>query len=263
MLGAIIGDIAGSRFEWHNIKTKDFTLFTEQCFPTDDSIMTLAVAKAVLEKDKTQKSLSSLSIKYMQEFGRRYPHAGYGVRFAEWLEKDDPAPYNSFGNGAAMRVSPCAYAAKSLEEAVSMSNEVTSVSHNHIEGMKGAEALTAAVYMALNGRSVSAIKDYIDKNYYEIDFTLDQIRPSYAFDESCQGTVPQALAAFFESTSFEDAVRNAVSLGGDSDTLACIAASVAGAYYGIPVYIRRTALKFLDDNLKGVLFAFEKRFLQA
>lgn len=260
MLGAIVGDIIGSRFEWHNIKNKDFTLFTEKCFPTDDSIMTIAVAKALLEKDKN--SLSKLAIKYMQSFGRRYPHAGYGMRFADWLCQDDPKPYNSFGNGAAMRASPCAYAASSLEEALSFAKQVTQVSHNHAEGIKGAEALTAATYMAINGSSIEKIKSAIEKDYYKIDFTLDEIRPSYVFDESCQGTVPQALAAFFESASFEDAVRNAISLGGDSDTIACITAAVAGAYYGIPIYIRKTALKYLDKHLKKTLFEFEDRFLQ-
>ncbi|MDO5022900.1 MAG: ADP-ribosylglycohydrolase family protein, partial [Eubacteriales bacterium] len=228
MLGAIIGDIIGSRFEWDNIKSKEFTLFTERCFPTDDSIMTLAVAAALLEKHEKGGDLPKLAIKYMQDFGRRYPHAGYGVNFTKWLKEENPKPYNSFGNGAAMRVSPCAMVAHSLEEALDLAEQVTAISHNHREGIKGAKALTTATYMAVSGRGIKEIKNAIEKDYYDIDFTLDEIRSDYSFDETCQGTVPQSLAAFFESTSYEDAIRNAISIGGDSDTVACITGAVAG-----------------------------------
>jgi type I restriction enzyme M protein len=229
MLGAIIGDIAGSRFEWNNIKTKEFDFLTYRCHPTDDSVMTLAVAKALMESRNVQTSLSKEVVKWMQALGRKYPNSGFGGRFRKWLISESPEPYNSYGNGAAMRVSPCAYVADSLEEAKNLSRIVTEVTHNHSEGVKGAEAVTTAIYMALHGSSLLEIQDYISANYYSIAFKLDDIRSTYTFDVSCQGSVPQALEVFFESADFEDAVRNAISIGGDSDTIAAIAGSIAGA----------------------------------
>ena len=227
MLGAIIGDIVGSRFEWNNIKTKDFEFFTDKCEPTDDSIMTLAIAKAILESKKQTDKLPELTVKYMKELGRKYPNAGYGGHFGYWIRSDNSEPYNSFGNGSAMRVSACAFAADSLEEAIRLSQAVTEVTHNHLEGLKGAEATTVAIYMARTGSTIPEIKDYINKNYYKIDYTLDDIRDTYEFNETCQDTVPQSLEAFFESTDFEDAIRNAISIGGDSDTLAAITGGIA------------------------------------
>ena len=260
MLGAIIGDIAGSRFEWNNIKTKEFDLLTYRCEPTDDSIMTLAIAKAVLECNGNYHSLPEETIKYMQLLGRKYPHAGYGGHFRQWLLSDSPQPYNSYGNGAAMRVSPVAYAATSLEEVKVLSRIVTEVTHNHPEGIKGAEAVAVAIYMALHGSSVLEIQDYINANYYHITFKLDDIRPTYTFDVSCQGSVPQALEAFFESTDYEDTVRNAISIGGDSDTIAAIAGSVAEAYYGIPASLRKHGLTFLDATQLQILTDFENQY---
>ncbi len=260
MLGAIIGDVVGSRFEWDNIKTKDFELFTDDCLVTDDSVMTLAIAKAIMESNSNFENLSVKAIEYMQKLGRKYPYSGYGGNFARWLHSSNPKPYNSWGNGAAMRVSSVAFAGKSLEEVIELSKKVTEVTHNHPEGIKGAEATAVAIYMAHTGSSLEEIKKYINENYYNIDFTLDEIRDEYTFDISCQGTVPQSLAAFFESTSFEDAIRNAISLGGDSDTLAAITGSIASAYYGIPIDIRKKAIEYLDKYLSEILFEFENRY---
>lgn len=261
MLGAMIGDIAGSRFERFNIKSKEFDLFVNmRCHPTDDSIMSLAVAKAILSCRGEYSSLEAKAVECMQELGRQYPNAGYGGRFYRWLFDDAPQPYNSWGNGAAMRVSACGFAAGSIEEAIDLSAKVTGVTHNHPEGMKGAEAAAVAVYMAKNGSSMADIREYINKHYYAIGFTLDDIRDDYGFDVSCQGSVPQALEAFFESTDFEDAVRNAISIGGDSDTIAAITGGIAEAYYGIPSRLRKHALTFLDDTQLGILNEFEGKF---
>lgn len=260
MLGAIIGDTVGSRFEWHNHRSKDFDFLTYKCEPTDDSIMTLAIAKAILKSEGNVNKLSDLVVRYMQQLGRLYSDAGYGRAFRKWIRSSDPKPYGSFGNGAAMRVSPVGFAAKSLDEAKAMSKAVTKVTHNHPEGLKGAEATTVAIFMALHGKNMLEIRDYIDKNYYPMNFTLDDIRDSYQFNETCQDTVPQAMMAFFESTGFEDAIRNAISIGGDSDTLAAITGGIAEAYYGIPSEIRKHELTFLDERLLAILVEFENRY---
>lgn len=259
MLGAVIGDIVGSRFEWHNIKTKDFELFTDKCRFTDDSVMTFAIAKAILACNNNYENLSKYAILSMQELGRKYPHAGYGGRFRVWLTETNPKPYNSWGNGSAMRVSACAYVANSLEEVKNLSKAVTEVTHNHPEGIKGAEATAVAIYLARTGESIDEIKAYINENYYKIDFTLDEIRDTYEFNESCQGTVPQALEAFFESTSFEDTIRNAISIGGDSDTIAAIAGPIAEAYYGIPSEIKEKAVTYLTDEFIEILNKFDQK----
>ena len=259
MLGAIIGDVSGSRFEWENLKSKDFDLLTYRCHPTDDSNMTLAIAQAILQANGDWSKLPTLAIDSMREFGRKYPH-GYGSHFKQWLQSDHPQAYESWGNGSAMRVSPCAWVATSLEEALQLSDAVTNVTHNHPEGIKGARAITAAIWMARQGSSILAIRDHIHENYYPLDFTLDQIREDYEFDVSCQGSVPQAIEAFVESKSFEDAIRNAISIGGDSDTIAAMAGSIAEAYYGIPADIRNHALTFLDQTQLSVVNAFEQKY---
>ena len=258
MIGAIIGDIVGSRFEWDNHKSKKFKFLTYKCFATDDSIMSLAIAEAIIRCQNDFSKLGEAAVSSMQRLGRKYPHAGYGGHFMAWIYSEDPAPYNSYGNGAAMRVSPCAYAAKSFEEALQLSQKVTEVTHNHPEGIKGAEATTAAIWLARQGKSIPEIRNYIDQHYYPMDFTLDAIRPTYTFDVTCQGTVPQAIMAFLESNDFEDAVRNAISIGGDSDTVAAITGSIAQAYYGVPEEIREQALLFLDEPLLKILLDFEK-----
>ena len=260
MLGAIIGDTVGSRFEWHNHRSKDFDFLTYKCEPTDDSIMTLAIAKAILKSEGNVNKLPDLAVRYMQQLGRLYPDAGYGGAFRKWIRSNNPKPYGSFGNGAAMRVSPVGFAAKNLDEAKAMSKAVTKVTHNHPEGLKGAEATTVAIFMALHGKSMLEIRDYIDKNYYPMNFTLDGIRDSYQFNETCQDTVPQAMMAFFESTGFEDAIRNAISIGGDSDTIAAITGGIAEAYYGIPPEIRKHELTFLNERLLAILVEFENKY---
>lgn len=260
MVGAIIGDIVGSRFEWDNIKSKDFKFLTYQCFPTDDSIMTLALAQAILVSKPDHSDLSKNADECMQSIGRNYPDCGYGGGFYKWMFSDNPKPYNSYGNGAAMRVSAAGFAANSIEEAKDIAKKITEVTHNHPEGIKGAEAIAVAIYMAKTGSSLLEIRDYIDKNYYPMNFTLDGIRATYEFNETCQDTVPQAFMAFFESTDFEDAIRNAISIGGDSDTLAAICGGVAEAYYGVPLEIRRRALAFLDKRLFKILLDFENKY---
>lgn len=260
MLGAIIGDIVGSRFEWNNHRDKNFEFLTYKCFPTDDSIMSLAIAQAILVSKPNHSDLSKNAIECMQSVGRNYPDCGYGGSFYNWMFSDNPKPYNSYGNGAAMRVSPAGFAATSLEEAKELSKLVTEVTHNHPEGIKGAEATAVAIYLAKSGSSILEIRDYINDNYYPMNFTLDDIRDTYKFNETCQDTVPQALQAFFESTDFEDAIRNAISIGGDSDTLAAICGGVAEAYYGIPTDIRKHALTFLDQKLMKLLILFENKY---
>lgn len=259
MLGAIIGDIVGSRFEWDNRKSKDFKLFNYKCRPTDDTVMTLAVASALLECDGDYTGLAGATVSAMQSMGRNYPDAGYGGRFREWLKASEPKPYDSFGNGAAMRISPVGNIAGSIAEAKELSKTVTEVTHNHPEGIKGAEAVAVAIYLAKTGKSLLEIRDYIEQNYYPLDFTLADIREDYTFDVSCQGSVPQAFMAFFESTDFEDAIRNAISIGGDSDTIAAICGGIAECYYGVPAGIRAQALAFLDGRMMKILNAFENR----
>ena len=256
ILGAVIGDIVGSRFEHHNDKSKKFELFTQDCKFTDDTVMTLAVAKAFLQCREDRSDLADQAIKSMQELGRKYPSAGYGDRFRQWLQAEHPQPYCGNGNGSAMRVSPCAYVADTLEEALKFAEIITVVSHNHPDAIYGAKAAAGAVFLALHNADKAQIKKFVEENCYPMDFTLDEIRPKYRFDVSCQGSVPQAIEAFLESTDFEDAIRNAVSIGGDSDTIAAIAGSIAAAYYGVPVGISTQALLYLDQTCKDIQIRF-------
>lgn len=261
MFGAIIGDIIGSRFEFDNYKNKNFDLFDSKCHYTDDTITTLAICKALMECNKNYNILIETTIKCMQELGNIYPRAGYGEMFYNWLKSRNPQPYNSLGNGAAMRISAIAYEANSIEEVKELSNIVTAITHNHPEGLKGAEATAISIFLVRIGKSKEEIKTYIQKNYYNIDFTIDEIRESYIFNETCQGTVPYALECFFESNSFEDAIRIAISLGGDSDTISAITGSIAEAYYGIPSHIKEKAISYLDDNLYSIIKDFEMYYL--
>ena len=261
MIGAIIGDIVGSRFEFDNYRKKDFQLFHKDCFATDDSIMTLAIADAIMECKSNFSHLGEQAVKSMRTIGQPYPDCGYGGKFAQWMYGVIDGPYNSFGNGAAMRVSACGWAADSIEEAKVLSKAVTEVTHNHPEGLKGAEAIATSVYILGRKRKhKKAVRDWISDNYYDLDFTIDQIRPTYKFNETCQETVPQAIEAFLESTDFEDAIRIAVSLGGDSDTVAAITGSLAEAYYGVPNALRVEAETFLDERLKAILERFEAKY---
>lgn len=242
MYGALIGDIVGSKYEFHNIKTKDFPLFSSGCDFTDDTIMTVAVAKAILlsrreqyEKNEKGKGFQKFLVEVMQDFGRRYPHptGAYGGNFANWLSQKKPRPYGSYGNGSAMRVSPCGLVAVTMEEALALARASASVTHNHSEGIKGAEAVSAAIFLAKCGRPKEEIRQYITEHYYNLDFTLDSIRETYHFDGSCQGSVPQAIVAFLESANFEDAIRNVISIGGDCDTTGAITGSIAWVYYAV------------------------------
>ena len=258
VIGAIIGDIVGSRFEFNNHRNKEFALFTDASFVTDDSIMTLAVGKALLETEKEVKIknedyyrlLEANTIKHMQAIGRQYPDCGYGGRFSTWMFDDDPKPYNSYGNGAAMRVSPVAWVAQNEDEVKRLSFAVTKVTHNHPEGIKGAEAVALAIFLSKEGHHKRDIRTRIEQDYYTLDFMIDEIRDTYDFNETCQDTVPQALQAFFESKSFEDAIRTAISVGGDSDTIAAITGSIAEAYYGVFRHFEEDALSYLDDYLR-------------
>ena len=265
MLGAIIGDIVGSRFEFNNHRSKEFDLLTSDCFVTDDSIMTLAIAKAIMEtykrlptemrslmySEERNKLLEDLSVKYMQEIGRKYPNCGYGGLFSRWVFSDKPEPYDSYGNGAAMRVSPVGFVAQTESQAVHFAKIVTGITHNHEEGIKGATAVATAIFMARRGALKAEIFESM-KNYYALDFWIDDIRDSYEFNETCQETVPQAIKAFIESNSFEDAIRIAISIGGDSDTIAAITGSIAEAYYGIPHSLGEKALAYLNHDLRAI-----------
>lgn len=240
MFGAFIGDIVGSKYEFNNIKTKEFPLFSQGCDYTDDTIMTVAVAKAIMlsrseqrKKNGNGKGFQEFLVEVMQDFGRRYPHptGAYGGNFAKWLRQPNPKPYESYGNGSAMRVSPCGLIAVTMEEALALARASACVSHNHPEGIKGAEAVSAAIFMAKTHESKEEIRRYISEHYYNLNFTLDSIRDSYQFDGSCQGSVPQAIVAFLESENFEDAIRNIISIGGDCDTTGAITGSIAWIYY--------------------------------
>ncbi len=197
MYGAIIGDIVGSKYEFNNIKTKDFPFVSHGCEFTDDTVMTVAVAKAILRSREENSPFKTILVQEMQLLGRKYPHAGYGGMFSSWLYEEDPQPYNSFGNGSAMRVSPCGLIAVMLDEAISLARTSAEVTHNHPEGIKGAEATAAAIFLARTGKNKETIGGYICDHYYNLSQTLDEIRPTYWFNETCQNTVPQAIIAFW------------------------------------------------------------------
>lgn len=251
--GAVIGDIVGSLYEFNNIKSKDFPFWAENAFFTDDTVMTIALYMSILQhkKDKKQ-NFKRIFVWHMQKLGRKYPNLSYGFRFGNWLESNNPLPYNSYGNGSAMRVSAAAFLADSLKEAIQYARESAEVTHNHPYGVTGAVSIAIGIYMAKNGNSKKQIKDELSK-YWDLNFTLDEIRPYYKFDETCQGTVPQSIVAFLESENFEDAIRNSISIGGDSDTIAAITGSLAEAYYGIPTEMKQKVLFYLDDYLKGII----------
>lgn len=261
MLGAIIGDIVGSIYEFKNIKTKDFPLFRKECSLTDDSIMTLAIASSLLECHDDYFNIKQIAISNMQFLGQKYPRAGYGGNFLLWLYRPNPKPYNSFGNGAIMRVSPCNSISNDYNIILDCAIKVTEISHNHPQSLKAVEALTKAIFMAKNKNTKEDIKKEMQK-YYNVDTTLNQIRPSYRFDVSCDGTIVPAIIAFLESSSFEDAIRNAISLGGDSDTLAAVTGSIAEAYYGIPEEIKVQALTYFDEDQLKIYHQFVERYYE-
>ena len=248
MYGAIIGDIVGSRFEWMPHKSKEFELFTSECTPTDDSVLTVAVAEAIMSDNDFES--------HLRYWGLRYPNAGYGGAFLDWLMNDFPA-YNSYGNGSAMRVSPIGWMYESLEEIRKMARMSAEVTHNHPEGVKGAESVASAIWMARNRYNKNEIKQYIEKEFgYDLSRKLNDIRKTYRFDVTCQGSVPEAIICFLEGEDFEDTIRNAVSLGGDSDTQAAIAGSIAEAFFGIPPRLFDKCNKYLPRAMRKVVDDF-------
>lgn len=256
--GAIIGDIVGSIYEFSNIKTKNFPFFLMNGYITDDSCMTIAVADALMKWKRDDGDLQQLTIQSMRQIGFKHPNMGYGFGFAKWLFNKESEPYNSWGNGAAMRISAVGWIGNSIPEVKRLSYMVTAVSHDHIEGIKGAEATAVAIFMARTGKSKEEIAKYITDNYYDWCSSVAELQANYSWDGSCQGTVPPALQCFFESESFEDAIRNAISIGGDSDTIGAITGAVAGAYYGIPKEMIETARKYVPDDLLTIIDKFEK-----
>lgn len=260
MLGAMIGDIIGSVYEWNNWKDKRFKLFHPQCRMTDDSVMTAAVASALLSSDLTDlEQFKENLVAEMHRLGKAYPGLGYGPRFEKWLIQGDTKPYGSLANGSAMRVSPVAWVAETMEECLALAKASAEVTHDHPDGIAGAQALAGAVFLAKMGERKEVIRAFVE-NYYPLDFTLDGIREAYQFDVSCAGSVPQAIVAFLEATGYEDAIRNAVSIGGDSDTIACMAGAVAAAFYGIPKDIREEAGPFIDGEVRNVLDRFTRLY---
>lgn len=255
MIGAIAGDVIGSVHEYTRTKTKDFPLIDPKCFFTDDTVLTVALADALLhELDYTV---------MLKRYYRRYPDAGYGVAFHGWAMSDSSAPYCSYGNGAAMRVSPAAWAAEGLDEALTLAERSAAVTHNHPEGIRGAQAAAAAIFLARSGHDKDDIRRFVEATFgYDLQRTLAEIRPEYEFNETCQETVPEAITAFLEADDFEDAIRNAISLGGDADTLACITGSIAEPFFGgVPGEIRESVLLRLDEALLEIVTAFEERFM--
>ncbi len=247
MLGAVIGDMVGSVYEWDNRKSKDFSpFFHARSHPTDDSVLTIAVADVLLNKRSP--------VHAFKDWGRRYPESGWGGHFKRWLFSDETAPYGSFGNGAAMRVSPTALVGKTLDETLASARRVTEITHDHPEGIKGATATAHAIFLAYEGVELAEIRAVIQEAYgYDLERTVDGIRPGYKFDVTCQGSVPEALICVFEGTGFEDAIRNAISIGGDSDTLAAIAGGFAEARFGIPPEIAAEAWHRLPPDMRGIL----------
>ena len=256
LCGAIAGDIIGSVYEWNRTKNADFYLFTPFSKFTDDTVMTVANADWLLTDD-------NLWV-IMQDYGNRYPHAGYGGMFRNWLREEEPKPYNSFGNGSAMRVSPIGWAFNTLEETLAAAKQSAEVTHNHPEGIKGAQATAVCIFLARTGKSKKEIKEYIEKTFgYNLSRTCDEIRPDYHFDVTCQGSVPESIVAFLESTDFENAIRLAVSLGGDADTMGAIAGGIAEAYYGgVPEHIRKEVLKRLPNEFIEVMQKFYQKFVE-
>ena len=260
MYGAILGDMIGSPYEFDmGDKTKTFPLFSEGSYFTDDTVMTVAVAEVFLDAPEDENAIRRQLIRSMRKWGHRYPGAGYGARFDGWLASNDPKPYNSCGNGSAMRVSPVAWAYEDLAVVRRMAAVSADVTHNHPEGIKGAEATAAAIFLARTGHSKAEIKTYVEAEFgYDLSRTCNEIRPTYRHVESCQETVPEAITAFLEGESFEDVIRTAVSLGGDCDTLTCIAGSIAEGFYGVPKELKKECHNRLPKDLKAVLDRFDK-----
>ena len=263
MLGAILGDMVGSPFEFdhNNYKHKDFALLSKRSHFTDDTVMTLAVARGLIAgQGDAQKTFAEVRYE-MRRLGKMYPDAGYGGMFRRWLRAEHPQPYGSFGNGSAMRVAAAGWLFDTLDKTLEMAKVTAEVTHNHPEGIKGAQATAAAIFLARTGHSKPEIRQYVGQTFgYDLSRTCDEIRPHYHHVETCQQTVPEAIISFLESNSLEDALRNAVSLGGDSDTLACITGGIAEAFYGMPQELRKETLKRLPEDLREAYELFRQNF---
>lgn len=278
MFGALVGDIIGSHFEFNNIKSKDFTFFNEDTRFTDDSVLTLAISKYFLKfpKEINKNEL----IKIIKETAQKYINAGYGPSFLRWINNSSSLPYNSYGNGAAMRVSPVAYVSNSLEETIKLSDFVTSITHNHEEGLKGARCIATSIYLLLHGATKKEVKEYVEKNYYQLNFDYQDLVQNYKFEISCQKSVPQAIYIFLISINYTDALRNAISIGGDSDTISDMVLALSEAYYlnknnkegykitnSLPktkkneiLYINRNSLNYLTKDLLEICKVFNKKY---
>ena len=251
ILGAIAGDVIGSIYEFHNIRSVDFPLFDDKCKFTDDSVLTIAIADCIINKKDFAKTV--------WEYARKYPHSGYGGRFREWIHRTDLQPYNSFGNGSAMRVSPVGFYSKTLEETLELAKQTAEITHNHPEGIKGAQAIASCIFLARTGSNKNAIREYVVSTFgYNLNRTLDEIRPTYRFNETCQGSVPEAIIAFLESDDYESAIRLAISIGGDSDTIACMTGGIACAYYGMPEEIANFVNSKLPKEFLDIISNFDK-----
>ena len=278
MFGALVGDIVGSFYEFNNAKSKEFSFFNSSTRFTDDSVLTLAISRYFL-KFSTQENKGEL-INIVKDTTRKYINAGYGPSFLKWINNDSSLPYNSYGNGAGMRVSPVAYVASSLEEAIKLSDFVTSITHNHPEGIKGARSIATSIYLLLHGASKKEIKEYVEKNYYSLDFDYEDLVKNYKFEISCQKSIPQAIYLFLISKDYVDALRNAISIGGDSDTISDMVLALSEAYYlnknnreGYKVtnslskiekdeilYINSNCLNYLTEDLLEICKVFNKKY---
>lgn len=254
MIGALAGDIIGSRFERHAIKSTEFELFTANSRFTDDTVLSLALADVILNR----KNYTEL----LKQYTRKYPNAGYGGFFYRWAMSDNKKPYNSFGNGAGMRISPIGFAYDNLNDVLRYAKENTEITHNHPEGIKGAQAIASCIFLARDGKDKSEIREFVESRFqYDLSKTIDEIRPNYQFDVTCQGSIPQAIIAFLESENFEHSIRLAISLGGDSDTQACMTGGIAQAYYGsVPNEIKEKVYEILDDDLTGIVKLFCEKY---
>lgn len=262
MYGAIIGDIVGSRFEFdRGNKSREFELFGKGCEFTDDTVMTVAVAEALMDagKDADEKTIKEYLIRSLKKWGQKYPDAGYGARFIDWVLSDDPKPYGSYGNGSGMRVSPAGWLYDSMERTREVARWTAEITHNHPEGIKGAESTAAAIFLARNGASQKEISDYIEDEFgYDLSRSLDEIRPNYHHVEDCMETMPEAFECFLESESYESCLRNVMYIGGDTDTLCAIAGAIAEAYWGVPEELIKQAVIYISEDIEAVIERFYK-----
>lgn len=262
MKGAIIGDIVGSIYEFDNLKSKDFELFKPECEFTDDTVLTVAVAEALLKySPENETEFKENLIDIFHKYGEMYPDVGYGGHYLSWVEHKRRDPYNSCGNGSAMRTSAVGWYAKSIEECENLAEICAEITHNHPDGIAGAQATAGIIFLARNGASKDELKVYMEK-YYPVDFTIDEIRSTYEYEIINKTTVPQAFRCFYEATDFEDCIRNAISIGGDSDTVAAIAGSMAEAFFGIPEDIAETGMSYLDDYMSDVVELFYQKHIE-